>query len=124
MYRDTEAVAHGASLLVRELHAVLIVAWTEYGNIARLLSKCRLPVPIVALSPDEHICRRTSMFYGVLPGCTPRTADHFAMAADVDRWLLQRRLVEPGDLIVLIPGSRLDREGATNALLVHLVGRS
>ena len=63
----TWAVAHGANLLARELSASLVATWTESGYTAGLLSKHRPPQPIVALSPDQRVCRQMALCYGVYP---------------------------------------------------------
>lgn len=120
--RVTTAVAHGANLLARELEAKLVAVWTKTGNTARLLSKTRLHVPVVGLSPDQEICRRMSMYYGVVPLQMTWQEDDAAMLRALDDLLIERNLVNRGDLIVAIAGTRLEREGATNSLLMHLVG--
>lgn len=120
--RVTTAVAHGANLLARELGAKLVAVWTQTGNTARLLSKTRLNVPVVGLSPDQAICRRMSMYYGVIPLQMTWQQDDAAMLRALDDLLIERNLVKRGDLIVAIAGTRLEREGATNSLLMHLVG--
>jgi pyruvate kinase len=121
--RITTAVAHGASLLARELNAKLVAVWTDTGNTARLLSKTRLNIPVIGLCSEEHICRRMAMYFGVLPVCMERHNDILKMLGDVDAMLLRRNLVEPNDLIVVVAGTRLEQPGATNALLIHLVGQ-
>lgn len=121
MRRVTTAVAHGASLLARELDAKLVAVWTGTGNTARLLSKTRLGVPVIGLSKDAHVCRRMAMYFGVTPICMERHRDVLQMLREVDDALLQRNLVKPNDLIVVVAGTRLEHQGATNALFIHLV---
>jgi len=125
MRRVTTAVAHGASLLARELDAKLVAVWTGTGKTARLLSKCRLDRPVIGLSPDERVCRRMALYYGVVPVRLPHSDDVPAMLGEVDRMLLDRRLAAEGDMVVVVAGTRLEEPGATNSLLIHLVkGRS
>ena len=121
MRRVTTAVAHGASLLARELDAQLVAVWTQTGNTARLLSKTRLPVAVVGLSPDEHVCRRMAMYYGVIPLRMDRSEEMDRMLQKLDGELAGRKLVKSGDLIVVVSGTRLNEAGATNSLLMHLV---
>ncbi len=117
----TTAVAHSTAMLANELNAKLVVLWTQVGNTARLLSKCRLNRPIVGLSPDQAVCRRMSMFFGVVPVQMERKPRTLDMINDVDTMLLQKNLAEVGDLIVVVAGTRLEQAGSTNALLIHLV---
>lgn len=120
--RITTAVAHGASLLSRELDAKLVAVWTDTGNTGRLLSKTRLNTPVIGLSPDLHVCRRMSMYYGLTPIRATRPVRILQMLKELDERLIAAGYVSPGDLIVVVAGTRLDKEGATNALLMHLVG--
>ncbi len=121
MRRVTTAVAHGASLLARELDAKLVAVWTETGKTARLLSKCRLDRPVIGLSPDEHVCRRMALYYGVVPVHLSHTNDVPAMLREVDRMLLDRQLAVESNMVVVVAGTRLEKPGATNSLLIHLV---
>lgn len=122
MRRITTAVAHGANLLARELSAKLVAVWTETGNTARLLSKTRLNTMVIGLSPDEHVCRRMSLYYGVIPIKLTRRHDVPVMLQELDALFLEQGLADCGDLLVVVAGTRLEEEGATNALLIHLVG--
>lgn len=122
MRRVTTAVAHGANLLARELDATLVAVWTRTGNTARLLSKTRLNVPVIDLSPDASVCRRMSIYYGVLPVLLRRRTPTSAMLREVDALLMQQGRVQPGDLIVVVADTRLEQQGATTRLLLHLVG--
>lgn len=124
MRRITTAVAHGASLLARELEAKIVAVWTDTGNTARLLSKTRLGMPVIGLSSEQLVCRRMAMYFGVIPVCMDRNQDTLAMLADVDAELLRRDLVKPDDLIVVVAGTRLEQSGATNAMLIHLVSEN
>jgi pyruvate kinase len=116
------AVAHAAHLLAGELDARAVAVWTQTGNTARLLSKCRLSAPIAGLSPEEHVCRRMCLYYGVIPVQLARAEQIVHMLRDVDDALLQRGLARPGELIVVVAGTRLEQVGSTNALLIHLLG--
>ncbi len=124
MRRITTAVAHGASLLARELDAKLVAVWTGTGNTARLLSKTRLYPPVIGLSPDEHVCRRMALYYGVVPIQLARESDVPTMLRGLDAVFLERGLASAGDLIVAVAGTRLEEPGATNSLLIHLVSNS
>ncbi|MBK8268544.1 MAG: pyruvate kinase [Planctomycetes bacterium] len=122
--RITTAVAHGASMVSREMDAKLVAVWTDTGNTGRLLSKTRLNVPVIGLSPDLHVCRRMSMYYGVIPIQANRPERILQMLKELDELLIREKFVVANDLIVVVAGTRLDKEGATNALLMHLVSGS
>ncbi|MBN2559893.1 MAG: pyruvate kinase [Phycisphaerae bacterium] len=116
------AVVHGANLLARELNAKLLAVWSETGYTVRLLSKCRPNRPVIGLSPDERVCRRMAMYYGVEPACIPRPTQLGPMLQAIDEVLLKHEWAARDDLIVVVAGTRLEAAGATSTLLVHLLG--
>jgi pyruvate kinase len=122
MRRTATAVAQGACLLARQLEARLVAVWTQTGNTARLLSKTRLSIPVVGLSPDEYVCRRMALYFGVLPVQLVRNDHLLTMLGDVDEMLVERELAETGDMAIIIAGTHLHQVGSTNALLIHLIG--
>ena len=63
-----EAVCAAAVAAAKTINAKAIVALTESGNTARLISSHRPAVPIVALTPSEasSTCQM-ALFWGVLP---------------------------------------------------------
>ena len=118
----TTAMVRAASETAREVRAKLIVAWTRYGNAGRLLSKHRPLQPIIALTPNDKVCRRMTLLYGTVPVSMEQADDLVTMFNDVDRYLLDADLVQVGDRIVVLTGSQLARPGETNALYIHVVG--
>jgi pyruvate kinase len=122
MRRVTTAVAHSAGLLQRELDAKLVAVWTETGNTARLLSKTRLAVPIIGLSPDDAVCRRMKLYAGVHPLRLDRPRPIMDMVKALDRELIAHGHVIGGDLVLIVVGTRLTSPGATGALICHIVG--
>ena len=44
------------------------------------------------------------------------------MIKDVDRTLLESNLASRNDMIMVVEGTRLHRAGATNSMMIHLVG--
>ncbi len=116
------AVVHAANLVARELRAKLIAVWTDQGYTVRLLSKCRPNRPVIGLSPDDRTCRRMAMYYGTSPVRMEQPAELAPMMRAVDELLLARGWAARGDLVVVVAGTRLEAAGATNSLLIHLVG--
>src|SRR6202007_2538573 len=57
-----ELVCHAS----RELHMKLIAVFTHSGFTARLVSRYRPLVPIVAFSPEAETRRRLGLFWGVM----------------------------------------------------------
>jgi pyruvate kinase len=101
----SEAVAKAAAEAAREVGARYIVAFTQSGYTARLVSMLRPSVDIIAFSADDEVLRQMALFRGVTPGkITPlRTMD--ALFTEVKRRLLSERLIRKGDRIVITAGT-------------------
>ena len=56
------AVCAAGARAARETGAKVVVAFTESGTTARLLSKERPPVPIVVYTPHETVRRRMALY--------------------------------------------------------------
>lgn len=118
----TAALAHGVSVVVRDLAARYVVMWSELGGGARLLSQNRLTVPILAVSSNPHALARMSLLFGVVPLHMPRPKDAEAFVARIDELLQQQKWAEPGDPIVMAHGEPLGIPGVTNKIRIHHVG--
>jgi len=118
------AILHGASIITRELRPTLVAIWTDSGQTAVMLSKHRLPVPIVALTPSERCYRQLALSYGVVPILHQRTEGFVRMLADLDHVLIERQLARHGDRIIIADDAHPDVPGETDALYIHVVGHS
>jgi len=117
----TAAMAHSVAQITEDIDARLVAVWSQTGSAARLLSKARIGVPILALSSNERICRQMSLHYGVIPRCRAVPADMQQFTSMVEELVLQHNWVCKGDIIVLVAGQPIGVPGTTNAIVVHSV---
>ncbi len=117
----TAAMAHSVGQIVTDIDARLVVVWSESGSSARLLSKARIKAPILALSSDLRATRQMCLHYGVIAFCQPVPKDIEAYTNTVDQYIVENKLAEVGDAIVLVAGQPLGAAGTTNAIMVHTV---
>ncbi len=122
--RDTlpAAVASAARTLAEQAHARLIVVFTRSGLSARLISKERPSVPIVALTPHEEVYERLSLWWGVTPQLVQMRGDTEALIAATDARLLREGVVAPGDWIVIMGGMPAASTARTNFVKLQQVG--
>lgn len=116
-----EAIARATSELVQDLRVRAILCSTQSGATARLLSKYRPKVPIVALTPYEHVARQLMLVWGVHPFIGPPQGnidDIIDAAIYVAR---QNGIIETGDTVAIAAGVRTGVPGSTNLLQVHIV---
>jgi pyruvate kinase len=116
-----EAIARAACDVAREVGARVLVAFTESGGTARLVSKARPTTPILAFSPDEKTLRRLALYWGVVPRTLEVVPDVDALARSTTACLLEQRLAQPGDRYVMVYGAPVGVRGSTNALRVETV---
>src|SRR5205814_2053201 len=61
------AVARGVWQIVRDLKVKLLAIWSQSGTTARIFSKYRFGVPIIAFSTDRVTLRQMAINFGVMP---------------------------------------------------------
>mmetsp|Transcript_105254 Transcript_105254/g.255516 ORF Transcript_105254/g.255516 Transcript_105254/m.255516 type:complete len:533 (-) Transcript_105254:84-1682(-) len=111
----TEAVASAAVKSVHDLGASLIVVCTETGNSARLISKYRPSVPILALTATPEVANQCrGLLRGVeahVMGSMIGTESIILRAAEMGK---ERGWLSSGDTIVAVHGMIEGKPGATN----------
>jgi len=113
-----ELVCHAS----RELHMKLIAVFTHSGFTARLVSRYRPLVPIVAFSPEAETRRRMALIWGVLPKDIKDTHSIENLAKVAEKRLLEERLVRRGDVIGIVAGTPMGVRGTTNFMKFHIIG--
>jgi pyruvate kinase len=117
-----EAISDAAASAAHVLDARAIVAFTESGFSARLISQARPSVPIIALTPFVEVQRRLALSWGVTSRLIRKVETTDEMVEEVEANLLGDGVVRPNDVIVIISGSPMWVRGTTNLLKLHRVG--
>jgi pyruvate kinase len=113
-----ELVCHAS----RELHMKLIAVFTHSGFTARLISRYRPLVPIIAFSPEEETRRRMALIWGVQPQRISDVRKVNGLAAVAEKRLVEERLVRKGDVIGIVAGTPMGIRGTTNFMKFHVIG--
>jgi pyruvate kinase len=113
-----ELVCHAS----RELHMKLIAVFTHSGFTARLVSRYRPLVPIVAFSPEQETRRRLAMIWGVYPRNIQDVRKVDGLAPVAEKRLLEERLVRKGDVVGIVAGTPMGIRGTTNFMKFHVIG--
>ncbi|RST76358.1 pyruvate kinase [Siminovitchia acidinfaciens] len=113
-----QSVAHTAI----NLGVNAIVAPTESGHTARMISKYRPKAPIVAVTSSVEVTRRLTLVWGVSPqvGEKVTTTDEMLDLAVTES--LNSGIVKHGDSIIITAGVPVGEAGTTNLMKVHVVG--
>ena len=108
--------------IVADLKVKLVVIWSQTGATARIFSKSRFPVPLVALSSDHRALRRAALHYGVIPFEMAPPQTMLDLVEGVDNMVRTRKFATPGDRIVIVTGAALGTPGTMNGIVIHTVG--
>jgi len=114
------SLARVASTVAEELDCKLIVAFTESGGTARLVSAYRPKAPIAAITYNEDTYRRLALWWGVIPVRSEFAPTTDEMIVRGEELLKARGLVTPGDTILMLAGQS-HSAGATNMLRIHVI---
>jgi pyruvate kinase len=120
---DALAIAHAARELAGDRDVAAIAVFTRTGRAARLMSKERPAVPILAFTPAPATYPRMAMMWGVIPYLVPEANTLEEMLAHVESAMIAASPIQPGQQVVLIAGLPLSVPGPPNFVLLHTVGR-
>jgi pyruvate kinase len=119
---NPEILADAAHHAAREAQAAAIVVFTSRGSSARLVSRCRPPVTVYAITPHDTTARQLSISYGVVPMLAPDVSNTDEMMAQMDRILMEKGILKKGELVVFVAGQPVGRPGSTNLMKLHRLG--
>ena len=118
----TEAIGRAAADAVENLGIKTIVAATESGYTAKMISKYRPDADILAVTFDDRTRRGLMVNWGVYPVVAekPATTDEmFKLATEEAK---KAGLAKEGDLILIVAGVPVGEKGTTNIMKIQLVG--
>jgi pyruvate kinase len=118
----TETVGLSVARAAKNLGVTAIVAATESGYTAKMISKYRPEADILAITFDEKVQRGLTINWGVQPIVAekPSTTDEmFELATNK---AVESGLAEEGDLILITAGVPVGERGTTNVMKIQLIG--
>lgn len=120
--RFASAVARAAVEAAADLSIGTIVAFTESGSTARLLSKYRPGAQIYAFTPDEATLRRMALYRGVQGRLFGRRDYTDLMIAAAEKYLEKDGICRRGEAVVMVAGIPPNVQASTNLMKIHLIG--
>jgi len=121
--RIDQSIAMAAIWTAHHLKVKAIAALTQSGSTALWMSRMNSGVPIYALTPDAESVGRMVLFRGVCPlPMKQQHTDRDRLLAEAEQLLIDRGVVEKGDLIALTIGEPIGTTGGTNTLKIVRVG--
>jgi pyruvate kinase len=116
---NADAISHATCQVALDLRVKAIVTFTFSGSTARMVSRYRPPVPIIAASTQDSTVKKLTLSWGVYPFKTEELADTDDMITRSRKVALETGLVRPGEKIVITAGIPFRVPGSTNLLKVE-----
>ena len=117
----TDAICHSTCSTAYDLNTKAIVAVTQSGFSARMISRYRPGCLIIGCAIDQKVCRQLNLCWGVKPLLLGEEWEVFVL---IDRAIAAAKkhgYLEKGDVTVITAGVPIGRSGTTNMLKVHVV---
>ncbi|MEI5992751.1 pyruvate kinase [Candidatus Enterococcus mansonii] len=118
----TEAIGQSVGHTARNLGIQTIVAATESGHTARMISKYRPKSHIVAITFSEQKARSLSLSWGVYATVAEKPASTDEMFNLATHTAQEEGFASEGDLIIITAGVPVGEKGTTNLMKIQMIG--
>lgn len=118
----SEAIGQAVGHTAKNLNIKLIVAATESGHTARMISKFKPKATILAVTFSKQTARSLALKWGVEPIIADKpdsTDDMFNLATQKS---VDGGFVKEGELILITAGVPVGERGTTNVMKIQMVG--
>lgn len=121
MYDFAEAISYSTCRTSNVLNAKAIVAATNSGSTAKLVSKYKPKCPIIAITPHSDVMRGLSLNFGVLPVLCQQFATTDDILTEAKTVVKSLNIAQEGDDIIVAAGMPTNYTGGTNMLKIEKV---
>ncbi len=117
-----DAISCSACEAAEQLDAQAIVAFTTSGFTAKMVSKNRPNTNIIVFTPLKIVQHQLNLCWGVMPFKMEFLENTDEIVQKTEEVLLSKKLVQRGDIIVILLGSPIFIKGTTNLMKLHIIG--
>ena len=117
----SDAISLAACEIARDLQAKVIFASTASGTTARLISRFRPAMPVIAVTSKAETEKRLCLSWGVFPLIIEEMKKVDQMLEVVKAMAVQRGYLTSGDRVVITAGTPLGIMGATNLIKADFI---
>ena len=118
----TNSLSKAAVQVANDSNAKAIVAFTETGKTALLISNHRPDAPIFTFTTVEKTFNQLNLIWGVEQIKIERLETTDEMFAIANQWLTQEMNFIKNDKVVIVAGTPPNKEAATNLIRVMKIG--
>ncbi|MDR2461312.1 MAG: pyruvate kinase [Deltaproteobacteria bacterium] len=116
------SITKAVSILAKERHAKAIVAITQGGTTARLVSHLRQQVPIVGMTSSRTTYRQLTLSWGVIPALVPACDSILLLEQLASEFVVRNKFAQKGDVVFITCGLPLQTSGTTNLIKLLDIG--
>ncbi len=102
--------------------AQAIFAFTSSGSTARLLSRLRPEMPIIAMTHYEKCYHQMALNWGVIPFLSDKSETVDEAFLKISAFGLDKKIVSYGDLVIVTAGTPFGVPRTTNMMIVENIG--
>jgi len=125
MHAHHIGVGHSTTLAAMEaaekVDAKYIIALTEYGYAARMVSRNRGHQPILVLTPNPVLFNQSCLMYGCYPIIHARYKSFDEAVMNVRSLLQKNKLAKKGDRVVIVSGAPFGKTEESNVMLIETI---
>jgi pyruvate kinase len=118
------SITRAVSLLAVERNAKAIVAVTQRGSTARLISHLRQKVPVVGMTSSRTTYRQLTLAWGVIPALVQACDSIMLIEQLASEFLVRTGLAQKGDVAFITCGLPLQVSGTTNLIKLLDIGET
>jgi pyruvate kinase len=117
----TDAISQGVAEIANDLGAAAILCSTTSGHTARMVSRMRPPMPIIAATANLNTYHKLPLIWGVRPLLVPQTTSTDERLTATVEGALKAGWIQPGETVVITLGAPVGTPGHTNLIKVQQV---
>lgn len=117
------ALSHGTAKISEVLDIKAVFAYTVSGATALFLSKRRLHLPIIAVSPRRRTINKMCLFWGVIPLFLKESKkrDEWRFFDCAEEYASQKGIIKKNDLVLLVAGAPPGKNMESNILRIKRI---
>jgi pyruvate kinase len=116
-----EATASSTARLACEVRAKAILVATISGETARIVSRFRPELFIIATAAYEKVRRQLALSWGIIPYVLPKCKSVDELISKAVAKAKNKKIIKPGDKIIILGGHPVGKSGNVNLMKIHQV---
>ena len=118
---NRNAIGNAIKVINKCIDIDAVVIMTESGLTSIIVSHFRPKANLYALTPNENICKRLTLIWGLVPIISPKFLSTDDMIVGAERILRDKGYIKKDNVFLLTSGVPVGVTGSTNMLKIHKV---